>query len=78
LALMGLSFGSLGTTLAQMFRTPGRYTGAALAFNLSGALGGGLAPYVALSLAHHHGVGWVGFYLSGAATLTLFGLWLAP
>jgi metabolite-proton symporter len=78
LALMGMSFGSLGTTLAQMFPTPVRYTGASLAFNLAAVLGASVAPYVAVLLANRWGLAWVGLYLSGAAALTLVGLWLSP
>ena len=44
LACMGLTYGPLGTTLAAVFPTSVRYTGASLAFNLAGILGGSLAP----------------------------------
>jgi metabolite-proton symporter len=75
LAIMGLTYGPLGTALAQMFPTPVRYTGTSLAFNLSGILGASLAPYIATWLAKAHGLPWVGYYLVGAAALTLLGLW---
>jgi MFS family permease len=75
LAIMGLTYGPLGTALAEMFPTPVRYTGTSLAFNLSGILGASLAPYVATWLATRHGLPWVGYYLVGAAALTLLGLW---
>ena len=78
MALMGLLFGSLGTTLAQMFPTEVRYTGASLAFNLAAAVGASLTPYLALSLAHLHGLTSVGLYLSAIALVSSMGLYLAP
>jgi MFS family permease len=78
LALMGLMFGSLSTTLARMFPTQVRYTGASLAFNLAGIVGASIAPYLAVRLASQYGLRSVGYYLSVAAALSLLGLWLAP
>ncbi|HEY3517952.1 MAG TPA: MFS transporter [Gammaproteobacteria bacterium] len=71
LALMGATYGALGTALAELFPTAVRYTGASLTFNLAGILGGSLAPYIATALADSHGVAYVGYYLSAAAALTL-------
>ncbi|MBO9661923.1 MFS transporter [Dokdonella sp.] len=70
LFLMGLTYGPLGTALAELFPTAVRYTGASLAFNLAGILGASLAPYAATWLAARHGVQAVGWYLSAAALLT--------
>ena len=78
LALMGLTYGPLGTLLAGMFPTAVRYTGASLAFNLSGILGASLAPYVATWLATSHGLEYVGYYLAVAAMLTLAALLTMP
>lgn len=71
LAVMGLTYGPLGTALAESFPTAVRYTGASLTFNLAGILGGSLAPYIATYLASRHGVGAVGYYLSAAAAISL-------
>jgi metabolite-proton symporter len=76
LALMGFTYGPLGTALAQLFPTSVRYTGASLSFNLAGILGASLAPTIARWLATHYGLASVGYYLSGAALLTLFALLL--
>jgi metabolite-proton symporter len=76
LALMGFTYGPLGTALAELFPTAVRYTGASVAFNLAGILGGSLAPYIATSLAQRHGLAYVGYYMSAAATLTLAALLL--
>ncbi|MDQ3269517.1 MAG: MHS family MFS transporter [Pseudomonadota bacterium] len=78
LALMGLTYGPLGTLLAGMFPTQVRYTGASLAFNLSGILGASLAPYVATWLALNHGLAYVGYYLAASAVLTLMALLTVP
>ena len=71
LALMGCTYGALGTALAELFPTAVRYTGASLTFNLAGILGGSLAPYIATYLADGYGISFVGYYLSAAAVATL-------
>jgi metabolite-proton symporter len=71
LALMGCTYGALGTALAELFPTAVRYTGASLTFNLAGILGGSLAPYIATDLADRYGIAYVGYYLSAAAAITL-------
>ena len=74
LALMGLTYGPLGTALAELFPTSVRYTGASLTFNFAGILGASLAPYAATWLAHHHGLAYVGYYQSVAGLITLLAL----
>jgi len=71
LALMGTTYGALGTALVELFPTAVRYTGASLTFNLAGILGGSLAPYIATYLATSYGIAYVGYYLSAAALVTL-------
>jgi metabolite-proton symporter len=74
LSLMGLTYGPLGTTLSELFPTAVRYTGSSLTFNLAGIFGASLAPYIATYLATRYGLQYVGYYLTGAAVLTLVGL----
>ncbi|MBV8806098.1 MAG: MFS transporter, partial [Sinobacteraceae bacterium] len=74
LALMGLTYGPLGTGLAELFATPVRYTGASLTFNLAGIIGASAAPYIATSLAQKYGLPSVGYYMSGAGIVTLIAL----
>lgn len=74
MSLMGITYGPLGTTLSELFPTRVRYTGSSLAFNLAGIFGASLAPYIATWLAQNYGLQFVGFYLAGAAALTLVGL----
>ncbi len=74
LALMGLTYGPLGTVIAELFPTSVRYTGSSLAFNFAGILGASLAPYIATWLAKNWGLAYVGYYLTASAVLTLMGL----
>ena len=74
LSLMGLTYGPLGTVLSELFPTRIRYTGSSLTFNLAGIFGASLAPYIATWLAQNYGLPYVGYYLTGAAVLTLAGL----
>jgi metabolite-proton symporter len=76
LTLMGLTYGPLGTVLSEMFPTSVRYTGSSLAFSFAGIFGASMAPYIATWLAKHYGLQYVGYYLCGAAVLTLGGLWM--
>lgn len=77
LALMGLTYGPLGTLLSELFPTAVRYTGSSMTFNLAGIFGASLAPYFATWLATHHGLQAVGWYLSGAALLSFAALALS-
>lgn len=74
LFVMGFVYGPLGAWLPDLFPVRVRYTGASMAFNVGGILGGGLAPILAQALATHGGLGWVGLYLSGAAAISILGL----
>ena len=76
LALMGMTYGPLGTMLSELFPAEVRYTGSSLTFNFAGILGASLAPYIATWLASHYGLAHVGYYLSIAALLTLAALLL--
>ena len=77
LGLMGMTYGPLGTMLSELFPAAVRYTGASLTFNLAGILGASLAPYIATWLATTYGLQYVGYYLSGAALISLAALLLA-
>jgi metabolite-proton symporter len=75
-SVTGLTYGPLGSALANLFPTAVRYTGTSLAFNFAGILGASLAPPIATLLATHYGVAYVGHYLSGAGLITLVALLL--
>ena len=72
--LTGLVYGPLGTVLSELFPTNVRYTGSSIAFNIAGIFGASLAPYAATWLAQNYGLPYVGYYISGIATLSLIGL----
>jgi metabolite-proton symporter len=71
MALMGFTYGPLGTVLSNMFPVKIRYTGASLSFNLAGILGASFAPFIALWLANNYGFQYVGYYLSIMGMLSL-------
>lgn len=74
LLAMGFVYGPLGAYLPSLFPPRVRYTGASIAFNLGGIIGGGLAPIAAQALVGRGGLGLVGAYLAAAALLSLVGL----
>lgn len=74
LALMGMTYGPIGTLLSEQFPAGVRYTGASLTFNFAGIFGASLAPYIATWLGTHYGIRYVGYYLAIAALLTLLAL----
>ena len=71
---MGFVYGPLGAWLPGLFPARVRYTGASMAFNVAGVIGGGLTPLVAQGLAIRHGLWAVGLYLGGAAAVSLVAL----
>src|SRR5690606_32613055 len=75
-SLMGMTFGPMGALLPELFPTSVRYTGSAIAYNVSSILGAALAPIIALQLWKYAGGNpWlVGVYMSGAGGLTLIAL----
>jgi MFS family permease len=73
LLLMGFVYGPLGAWLPGLFPARVRYTGASVAFNVGGVIGGGFTPIVAASLAAE-GLDLVGIYLSAAAALSFVAL----
>ena len=75
-SVTGLTYGPLGSALASLFPTPVRYTGTSLTFNFAGILGASLAPYIAMQLAHDHGLRFVGYYLTATGLVTLAALFL--
>ncbi|GAA1713917.1 MHS family MFS transporter [Propioniferax innocua] len=59
LAIFGLSYGPAGAFLPEAFDTKYRYTGAGMAYNLAGVLGGGVAPLVAASMSSPTHIGYM-------------------
>ena len=73
-ALMGLTYGPLGTLLSELYPVAVRYTGASVSFSMAGILGASLAPYAATWLASSYGLPYVGYYLSAMALISLVAL----
>ena len=71
MALMGMTYGLIGTALAAPFPTNVRYTGSSITFNFAGIFGASLAPYIATWLQANYGMTYVGYYLGIAALITL-------
>ena len=74
LFVMGLVYGPLGGWLTGLFPVRVRYTGASVAFNAGGILGGAMAPIVAQALAERGGTEMVGLYLAIAGIVSWVGL----
>ncbi len=78
-SLMGLTFGPMAAVLPELFPANVRYTGSAVAYNVSSILGAAVAPFIAVwlwTLADGSTV-LVGVYLTGAALVTLVALLLS-
>lgn len=76
LLAMGFVYGPLGAWLPGLFPAEVRYTGASLAFNVGGVIGGALTPLAAQALADRGGLDAVGLYLAAAASTSLVSLLL--
>lgn len=74
MALMGFTYGPLGTFLSELFPTTVRYSGASLTFNMAGILGAAFAPMIAIWLASTYSLTYVGYYLTAAALISLVSL----
>jgi MFS family permease len=73
LFVMGFVYGPVGAWLPDQFPARVRYTGASIAFNVGGVIGGALTPFAAQALSAR-GLGWVGLYLAAAGVLSWIGL----
>ncbi|PTQ09979.1 MFS transporter [Sphingomonas oleivorans] len=74
LLLMGFVYGPLGAWLPSLFPARVRYTGASMAFNVGGILGGALSPMIAQALSQKGGLLPVGLYLAAAALISFLAM----
>ena len=74
LLAMGFVYGPLGAWLPGLFPPKVRYSGASLAFNVGGILGGAVSPAAGAVLAARGGLPAVGIYLAGAGVVSLAAL----
>jgi MFS family permease len=75
-ALLGFSHAQAAGAVNSSFSSRYRYSGALVTSDLGWLFGAGFAPLVALGIASHFGVGYVGLYLLSGAAGTLGALWL--
>ena len=77
--LTGLTFGPMAAILPELFPSNVRYTGSAVAYNLSSVLGAAPASFVAIALwqAGRGNTMWVGIYLALSAALSLIALFVS-
>jgi metabolite-proton symporter len=71
LTVVGVCYGPVGSFLPELFAPEHRYTGAGLAYNIAGILGGALPPLIAPALAASFGGIGIGIMLSTLAVLSL-------
>lgn len=72
LSLMGLTYGPIGAVLSSPFPTNVRYSGASMAFNLAGIIGGAVAPMIAKILVDkYERLDYLGYYLCLCAVISL-------
>lgn len=71
LGLVGIAYGPAGAYLPEIFATRYRYTGAGMAYNLAGVLGGAIPPIFATSLVAAYGSYAIGVYLAATGLLSL-------
>ena len=76
--LTGLTFGPMAAILPELFPSNVRYTGSAVAYNLSSVIGAAPASFVAIELwqAGRGSTVWVGVYLAITACISLVALLL--
>lgn len=75
--LLGFSHAQAAGAVNSSFASRYRYSGALLTSDFGWLLGAGFAPLVALSIASHLGIGYVGLYLLSGAICTLLALKLS-
>ena len=71
LGIVGVAYGPAGAHLPELFQARYRYTGAGLAYNLAGVLGGAIPPLAATWLIASYGSKAIGLYLAAMALLSL-------
>ena len=72
LGVVGIAYGPQGAQLPELFPTHYRYTGAGMAYNLAGVLGGGVVPLIATALVAGLGSSLaIGLLLAGLSVVSL-------
>ena len=77
-AILGISYGPMASFIPEVFETRFRYTGAGLAFNLGGILGGAMPPLVAGALLAKYGSWAIGAMMAILILLSLLSTYYLP
>lgn len=77
-AILGISYGPMASFIPEVFETRFRYTGAGLAFNLGGILGGAMPPLVAGALLAKYGSWAIGAMMAILILLSLLSTYFLP
>jgi metabolite-proton symporter len=76
--ILGLSYGPMASFIPEVFETRFRYTGAGLAFNLGGILGGAMPPLIAGALLARYGSWAIGLLMAILILISLLSTYWLP
>jgi MFS family permease len=76
--ILGISYGPMASFIPEIFATRFRYTGAGLAFNLGGILGGAMPPLVAGALLAEYGSWAIGLMMASLIAISLLSTCALP
>ncbi|SPM32396.1 MFS family permease [Mycobacterium rhizamassiliense] len=77
-AVAALAFAPMTSFIPELFPTRYRYSGAGLAMNLAGIVGGAGPPLIAQPLTHHYGAGAIGLMMAALVVVSLVSTYLLP
>jgi metabolite-proton symporter len=76
--LLGVSYGPMASFIPEVFETRFRYTGAGLAFNLGGIIGGAMPPLIAGALLAEYGSWAIGLMMAVLILISLLSTYALP
>ena len=77
-AILGVFYGPLASYVPEIFATRYRYTGAGLAFNLAGIVGGAVPPLISAALLAAYGSWAIGLMMAILVVASLLSTYLLP
>ena len=77
-AILGVFYGPLASFIPEIFATRYRYTGAGLAFNLAGIVGGAVPPLISAALLAAYGSWAIGLMMAILVVASLLSTYLLP
>jgi metabolite-proton symporter len=77
-AILGISYGPLASFIPEIFATRYRYSGAGLAFNLGGIVGGAIPPLISGALLAAYGSWSIGAMMALMVVVSLVSTYLLP